>query len=147
MRVQSLSWVRLFATPWGVAHQAPLDPWDFPGKNTGVGCHFLLLEIFLTQGLNRVSCIGRRILYLWAIWEAPKIRRRGLQILTQTCGVKAVLQDMVQTEPVTGKLDPAWLEKGGEQLLTGDAKGWGGAVGRGGRDCFTLETAAEARAK
>ena len=23
------------------AHQAP-QPWDFPGKNTGVGCHFLL---------------------------------------------------------------------------------------------------------
>ena len=23
------------------AHQAP-RPWDFPGKNTGVGCHFLL---------------------------------------------------------------------------------------------------------
>ena len=24
-----------------VARQAPLS-WDFPGKNTGVGCHFLL---------------------------------------------------------------------------------------------------------
>ena len=29
-----------------------LCPWDFPGKNTGVGCHFLLQRIFLTQGLN-----------------------------------------------------------------------------------------------
>ena len=27
-------------------------PWNFPGKNTGVGCHFLLQGIFLTQGLN-----------------------------------------------------------------------------------------------
>ena len=27
-------------------------PWDFPGKNTGVGCHFLLQGIFLTQGSN-----------------------------------------------------------------------------------------------
>ena len=27
-------------------------PWDSPGKNTGVGCHFLLQGIFLTQGLN-----------------------------------------------------------------------------------------------
>ena len=27
-------------------------PWDFPGKNTGVGCHSLLQGIFLTQGLN-----------------------------------------------------------------------------------------------
>ena len=27
-------------------------PWDSPGKNIGVGCHFLLQGIFLTQGLN-----------------------------------------------------------------------------------------------
>ena len=27
-------------------------PWDSPGKNTGMGCHFFLQEIFLTQGLN-----------------------------------------------------------------------------------------------
>ena len=39
------------ATPWTVACQV-LCPWNSPGKNTGVGCHFLLQEIFLTQGLN-----------------------------------------------------------------------------------------------
>ena len=33
--------VRLCATPQMAAHQAP-HPWDSPGKNTGVGCHFLL---------------------------------------------------------------------------------------------------------
>ena len=33
--------VRLCATPKTAAHQAP-RPWDSPGKNTGVGCHFLL---------------------------------------------------------------------------------------------------------
>ena len=27
-------------------------PWSFPGKNIGVGCHFLLQGTFLTQGLN-----------------------------------------------------------------------------------------------
>ena len=26
-------------------------PWNSPGKNTGVGCHSLLPEIFPTQGL------------------------------------------------------------------------------------------------
>ena len=36
-----LSRVRLCATPQMAAHQAP-RPWDFRGKNTGVGCHFLL---------------------------------------------------------------------------------------------------------
>ena len=29
-----------------------LCPWESPGKNTGVGCHFLLRGIFLTQGSN-----------------------------------------------------------------------------------------------
>ena len=33
-------------------------PWDFPRKNTGVGCHFLLQGIFPTQGSNLVSCIA-----------------------------------------------------------------------------------------
>ena len=26
--------------------------WDFPGRNTGVGCHFLLQAIFLAKGSN-----------------------------------------------------------------------------------------------
>ena len=30
---------------------------DSPGKNTGVGCHFLHQGIFLTQELNHLSCI------------------------------------------------------------------------------------------
>ena len=29
-----------------------LCPWASPGKNTGVGCHFLSQEIFLTEGSN-----------------------------------------------------------------------------------------------
>ena len=33
--------VRLCATPETAAHKAP-RPWDSPGKNTGVGCPFLL---------------------------------------------------------------------------------------------------------
>ena len=40
-----------FTTPWTTAHQAPLSM-DFPGKNTGLGCHFLLQGTFLTQGSN-----------------------------------------------------------------------------------------------
>ena len=44
MRVLSHVW--LFGTPWTVSL---LCPWNFPGKNTGVGCHFLFQGIFLTQ--------------------------------------------------------------------------------------------------
>ena len=40
-----------FVTQCTVACQAPLSM-GFLGKNKEVGCHFLLQEIFLTQGLN-----------------------------------------------------------------------------------------------
>ena len=60
---QSLSRIQLFA---------PLSM-NFPGKNTGAGCHFLFYGTFLTQGLKPhlrlLHC--RRILYYWAIGEAP----------------------------------------------------------------------------
>jgi len=51
----------LFVTPWTTRL---LCPWDFPGKNTGVGSHFLLWEIFLTQGLNLGLPHYRQMLYL-----------------------------------------------------------------------------------
>ena len=40
-----------FGIPGIVTHQAPLSM-DFSGKDTGVGCHFLLQGTFLTKGLN-----------------------------------------------------------------------------------------------
>ena len=53
--VQSyFSSVWLFATPWIVAHQAPLFM-DSLGKNTGVGCHALLQGIFLTRDWTCIS--------------------------------------------------------------------------------------------
>ena len=53
------------ATLWTVATRF-LRPWDFPGKNAGVGCHFLLQRIFPTQGSNpRLLCLlhCRKVLY------------------------------------------------------------------------------------
>ena len=35
-----------------------LHPWNFLGKSTGVGCHFLLQGTFPTQRLNHVSCVS-----------------------------------------------------------------------------------------
>ena len=57
-----LSPVQLFVTPWTVAHQAPWSR-DFPGMNTGVGCHSLLQGIFPTQGLNTGLLHCRQIFY------------------------------------------------------------------------------------
>ena len=33
-----------------------LCPWNFPGKNSGVGCHFLLQGIFPSRTLTHGSC-------------------------------------------------------------------------------------------
>ena len=49
--VSMLSRGQRFGTPWTVAHQTSLSM-EFPGKNTGVGCHFLLQVIFPTQASN-----------------------------------------------------------------------------------------------
>ena len=38
--------------PHGLESIRLLCPWNFPGKNTRVGCHFLLQGIFPTQGWN-----------------------------------------------------------------------------------------------
>ena len=38
--------------PHGLQSARLLCLWDSPGKNTGVGYHFLFQGIFLTQGLN-----------------------------------------------------------------------------------------------
>ena len=46
-----LSCVWLFVTLWTVAARL-LCSWNFSGKNTGVGCHFLLQGIFPAQESN-----------------------------------------------------------------------------------------------
>ena len=68
--------------PWDHMELLPirlLCPWDFSGKNTGVGCHFLLQGDFLTQGLNPHLLLDRSVLYLWATREAPESRFRSVQ--------------------------------------------------------------------
>ena len=60
-----------------------LCPWNFSGKNTGAGCHFLLHRIFPIQGSNP------RFFFLW-YWEVnifttespgkPKINDSSIKI-------------------------------------------------------------------
>ena len=60
---KSLSHVRLFATPWKVAHQA-LCPWDSPGKNTGVVC------IPFSRGfMEEVIIAALSSLKIWSVAE------------------------------------------------------------------------------
>ena len=52
-----------FSRPLGLQPTRLLHPWDFPGKSTGVGCHFLLQGIFPTQRLNPGLPHCRQMLY------------------------------------------------------------------------------------
>ena len=59
--------------PHGLQPARLLCLWNFPSKNTGVGCHFLLQGIFPTQGLNpHLLCflLCRQILYCLSHWES-----------------------------------------------------------------------------
>ena len=55
--------------PHGLYPDGILCPWNFPGKNTGMGCHVLLQGIFPTQGSNF------QLLY-WQIASLP-LRQLG----------------------------------------------------------------------
>ena len=57
-----------------------LCPWESPGKNTTGDCHFLLQEIFQTQGSNPrpLYLLHRQVdSYYCATWEALRIRMGG----------------------------------------------------------------------
>ena len=64
-----LSCVWRFVTPWTIACQAPLR--DSPGKNTEVGCCFLLQGILPTLGSN---------LCLWH-WQVDSLQSEPLGLL------------------------------------------------------------------
>ena len=55
--------------PHGLEPTSLLCPWNFPGKNIGVGCHSLLQRIFPTQRLN-LGLLHCRFFTVWATREA-----------------------------------------------------------------------------
>ena len=52
-----------------------LHPWDFLGKSTGVGCHFLFQGIFLTQASNPGLPHCRQMLYRLSHQGSPTLYR------------------------------------------------------------------------
>ena len=98
-----------FATR-GLLSARLLCPLDFPGKDTKVGCHFLLQGIFPTQGLKQhlwYLCIGRWILYQWATREAL-LSSRVIKIkkTDNKCWWKCREIGLIST--VNGNVKPLW---------------------------------------
>jgi len=69
--------------PYGLQPARLLCPWNFPGKNTGVSCHFLLQGIFLTQGLNLGLLHCRQTLYHLNYQRSPVNRLNGSSRVTE----------------------------------------------------------------
>ena len=49
--------------PHGLQPSRLLCPWDFPGKNTGVGCHCLLLAFVITLQFYSCKFLGAKFLF------------------------------------------------------------------------------------
>ena len=90
--------------PYGLESTRLVRPWNCPGKNTGVGCHFLLQGIFLTQGSNPGLLHGRQTLY--------SLSHQGS------------LQDLLELTPKKDVLfiTEDWNEKVGSQETSGETK-------------------------
>ena len=58
--------------PQGLEPSRLLCPWDSPGKNTGMGCYFLLQRIFPTQGWNLCLLHDKQILLLLSQQGSPE---------------------------------------------------------------------------
>ena len=115
---ECVSLVRLFATPWTIACQAPLSV-ELSGVgchlfiiychllfiNTGVGCYSLLQRIFPTQGLNTVLLHCRQILY--------RHQRH------QRCNA-----NFLQWEPFISCFFSFWLPHAASQDLSSWTKDW-----------------------
>ena len=87
---QSLSCVWLFSTPWTVTRPTPLSMAS-PGKDTGVGCHFLLRGSSWPRDWTHISCVsrvGRQVLYHSATWEAQftlalRVRCKHIHVVSE----------------------------------------------------------------
>ena len=89
-----------FLQPYGLQLTRLLSPWNFAGKNTRVGCHFLFQEIFLTQGSNS---------YLLSLlhWQVEFYNWCHLGYLVRTDDIKLLSEDCHQ---MIQKFNSACLE-------------------------------------
>ena len=106
--VCALSHVWLFETPWTTAHQAPLSM-EFLGKNTGVGCHFLIQGIFPSQRSN-LCLLHWQVDSLHTLWT-PEIRAAAGAKSLQSCQTLCdPIDGLPSGSPVPGILQARTLE-------------------------------------
>ena len=107
--------------PCGLSPARLLCPWDFPVKNTEVGCHTLLQGIFMIQGLNLCLCVsyitgrfftaeplGKSFYILYCIYfNAAAAAAKSLQLCLILCDP---IDGSAPGSPVPGILQARTLE-------------------------------------
>ena len=102
-----------------------LCPWDCSGKNTGVGCHFLLQGIFLTEGSNL------HLLHLLH-WQADPLLLNHMEsphiclysLLIPGCSENFISQRYIPLQ-ITENPSESGMHKERKQLLCGTSSGVG----------------------
>ena len=85
---------------------------DFPGKNTGMGCHTLLQGIFPTQGSNPGLPHGRQILYHLSQQGKPKNTGVGsLSLLQGTFLTQESNQGLLHCRQILYQLSPKEVQE------------------------------------
>ena len=96
--------------PQGQEHPSLLCPWNFPGKNTGVGCHLLLQEFFIIpkkkKSVDWTSSIFFSLPMPWCAhhsFRTPDLKSKLL-------GRGAKLKFMPHgPNPIRGRFQTGWL--------------------------------------
>ena len=90
--------------PLGLQPARLLCLWDFPGKNTGVGCHFLLQGIFPIQGSN--LCLLQLLLWQtdslpWSHLESPHwgLGLKYMNLLRWDPNIQSIIASLMVTFP------------------------------------------------
>ena len=111
--------------------------WDFPAKNTGASCHFLLQGIFPTQGLNsHLLCLMNWQAVLYQLCHLESVYFIGQHKEVKWCFWTVVLEktlesplDCKEIKPVNLKGNQSWILIGridaeAPTLWPPDAKNW-----------------------
>ena len=105
--------------PYGLKPSRLFCPWGSPGKNTAVGCQFLLQgESFRPRDqthVSHVSCIGRQVLYHWRHLGSSlePVFHNNRSHCNETCihDKQRVAPTLCnQREPMSSSKDPTQLE-------------------------------------
>ena len=84
-------WVRAYSVmseslqPHGLYPARLLLSWDFPGKNTGMGCHSFSRGSSQPRDRTRVSCTAGKFFTDWATRKVAAAAAKSLQLCPTLC--------------------------------------------------------------